>query len=382
MKKMKRFLALALAGFMALSAMSVLALPAMAETTNPARDIQTLAGAPIDKDGKQYNSVDDTVTPGQTIYFLLPGDAGKILGNDRYVRMTSRKTKNSKYINRIYLTEKILTSKKDQYYTVPNGLNDAYYYKTNSVKASNRNHYVAVELKDYTGSEEIRVDFDLNFTVRRDSSAGYGFQYGTGTTSRNKVDPPTGKTLAATVKNPMYLENSKFKYTGDRMTLSGRIYVGNKATNGYDTTVTVGGAGKTIKIAAADNNFVSFDTNYDTIATLEFVGSSNPDDFIARLSTKWPSDLLSKFRSTDAVIWRFTAANIDCDSRAKLSLANPFDEDFNPKRAYIYSVDSRGILRDVSKNFTYDSDEDVYVTRTRSLGIYIISDRKVSTSNR
>lgn len=381
MKKHQRLTAIILAGVTALSALAALALPAAADTVNPTKELLSLSGAPIDKDGKQYAKTDDTVTPGQTVYFLLPGDAGKMLGNDRYVRMTTRKTRNSKYINQIYLTDRILTSKSGQTYSVPNGLNNTYYYKTNDVKANARNTYVAVEIKDYTGAEEIRLDFDLNFTVRRDSSAGYGFRYGTGTTARNSLTPPAGSpAMAATVYNPWFLESANFKSSGDRITLTGRVYVGNKSTNGYDTSVTVGGAGKTIKIAAADDNFVSFDTKYDTIATLEFVGSSNPDDFIARLSTKWPSDLLSKFRNTDAVIWRFTAANIDCDSRAKLSLKNPFDEDFNPKRAYIYSVDSRGVLRDVTKNFTYDSDEDVYYTRTRSLGIYVISDKKVSAS--
>lgn len=376
MKTIKRFLALFMAGAAALA----LALPASATTTNPAKDLKTLSGAPIDKDGKQYNSADETVTPGQTIYFLLPGDAGKMLGNDRNVRMTVRKTNNSKYINRIYLTERILTSKKDQTYYVPNGLNNANYYATNGVKANARNQYVAVELKDYTGSDEIRVDFDLNFTVRRDSSTGYGFRYGTGVTSKN-TKAPAG--TANSVYNPMFVENSNFKESGDRVTLSGRVYVGNKATNGYDTTVKVGGAGKTIKIAPADNNYVSFDTSYDTIATLEFMGSSNPEDFIARLSTKWPADLLSKFRNTDAVIFRFTPANIDADSRAVLTLMNPYadDDSINPKRVYIYSVNSRGVLQDVTKNFAYDEDEDAYYTRTRSLTTFIISDKKVSTKS-
>lgn len=380
MKSMKRLLAAALA---CAAAFTVLALPASAELVNPFKDLKALSGAPIDKDGKQYNSADDTITPGQTVYFLLPGDAGKILGNDKNVRMTVRKTNNSKYINRIYLVEKFLTTKQDQYYSVPNGFDNRYYYKTNSVQANARNQYVAVELNDYTGSDEIRVDFELNFTVRRDSSGGYGFRYGTGVTSRNSTQPSAGTAKpAASVYNPWFVESSKFKESGDRITLNGRVYLGNKATNGYDTTVAVGGAGKTIKIAAADNNFVSFETKSDTIATLEFMGSSNPEDFIARLSTKWPSDLLAKFRDTDAVIWRFTPASIDCDSRAKLSLTNPFDDDFNPKRVYIYTVDSRGILKDVTRNFTYDSDEDVYTTRTRSLGIYILSDQRVSTSSK
>lgn len=374
MKKVQRFMALILS---AITLASLLTVPAAAETITPFQYLKTLSGPPIDKDGKQYDA-EAAVTPGQTIYFLLPGDAGKMLGNDRNVRMTSRKTNNAKYINRIYLTDRILTSKKDATYTVPNGLTHKDYYTTNSVKANARNTYVAVELKDYTGFDEIRVDFDLNFTVRRDSNTGYGFRYGTGTSTRK---PNTAS--AANVYNPWFIENTRFKSSGDRMTLTGQIYVANKSTNGYDTSVTVGGAGKTIKIAPADNNFISFDTNYDTIATLEFVGSSNPEDFIARLSTKWPSDLLSKFRDTDAVIWRFTEASIDCDSRAQLSLRNPFDEDsrINPKRVYIYSVDSRGILRDVTRNFIYDSDEDIYTTRTRTLGIYIISDQKVNTSS-
>ena len=247
------------------------------------------------------------------------------------------------------MTERYLpprTNKDD--YIVPSGITNNNYYATNAVKAYARHQYVAVEIKDYTGSEEIRLD----------STTGYGFSYGVGRTDR--VANPKDPKAAIWMDNPAFIENSKFKETGDRLTLSGRIYVGNKQTNGYDTSVTVGGAGKTIKIAASDSNFVSFDTKYDTIATLEFTGSSNPENFIARLSTKWTSGLLSKFRNTDAVIWRFTPANIDCDSRAKLTLSNPFDEDQNPNRVYIYTVNSNGVLQDVTNKFTYDEDEDVY----------------------
>lgn len=375
---MKQFFKRILALSAALAALTALAAPqAVAETINPAKDLTSLSGAPIDKDGKQYAAADATVTPGQTVYFLLPGSAGKILGNERNIRLSVRKNRNSKYINRIYLTERYLPPKtyKDDY-IVPSGITNNNYYTTNAVKAYARHQYVAVEIKDYTGSEEIRLDFDLNFTVRRDSTTGYGFTYGTGRTDR--VANPKDPKAAAWIDNPAFIENSKFRETGDRLTLSGRIYVGNKQTNGYDTSVTVGGAGKTIKIAASDSNFVSFDTKYNTIATLEFTGSSNPEDFIARLSTKWTSGLLSKFRNTDAVIWRFTPANIDCDSRAKLTLTNPFDEDQDPNRVYIYTVNSNGVLQDVTSKFTYDDEEDVYYTRTRSLGTYIISDKRVN----
>lgn len=121
---MKKFLKRLLALTAALAALTALAAPqVMAETINPAKDLTSLSGAPIDKDGKQYASADATVTPGQTVYFLLPGSAGKILGNDRNIRLSVRKNRNSKYINRIYLTERYLpprTNKDD--YIVPSGI--------------------------------------------------------------------------------------------------------------------------------------------------------------------------------------------------------------------------------------------------------------------
>lgn len=90
---MKKFLKRLLALTAALAALTALAAPqVMAETINPAKDLTSLSGAPIDKDGKQYASADATVTPGQTVYFLLPGSAGKILGNDRNIRLSVRKT--------------------------------------------------------------------------------------------------------------------------------------------------------------------------------------------------------------------------------------------------------------------------------------------------
>lgn len=379
---LKKMISVLLAGLtVAALALPALAAPAENNTVLPAYDLATLSGAPIDKDGKQYDT-DATVTPGQTIYFLLPGDAGKMLGDDRYVRMSSRKTRSSKYIGNIYLTQKYLTTKQVPEASVPTNLKNQYYYATNSVPVNRRNTYVAVELKDYTGSEEVRIDFDVTFTVRRDSTNGYGFRYGTGSTLRNQKIPPVGTVLDDEIYNPWCVQDQNFRQTGDRITFSSRLYVANKAASGSDTVVMAGGSGKTIKVAASADNYVSFETEYDTIATLEFTGATNPDNFIAKLSTKWPSDLGAKFADTDAVIWKFSPANIDCVSRAKLTLSNPFYEDLNPARAYVYTVDSRGVLKDVTRSFYYDKNEDAFYTYTRSLGTYIISDRKVRTTSR
>ena len=105
------------------------------------------------------------------------------------------------------MTERYLpprTNKDD--YIVPSGITNNNYYATNAVKAYARHQYVAVEIKDYTGSEEIRLDFDLNFTVRRDSTTGYGFSYGVGRTDR--VANPKDPKAAIWMDNPAFIENN------------------------------------------------------------------------------------------------------------------------------------------------------------------------------
>lgn len=368
-KNWKRRIAMALACAAVLTLASI---PTFA-TATAAKRIETLTGAPIDEDGVQYSDIGDTITPGQTIYFLLPGEAGKLLNNTTNIRVTTRKTQNAKFLGNISVVSKRLTTGSGSY-SVPSGFaaTDAY-AATNTVTRNVRNNYIAVELKDYTGTEEVRIEFEVSFTVRKSAAKGYGFTYGTG-----KSALKSGYTGAASQENPIYIPASDFKTNGDKITLKAVLFIGNKQNSSPDITIQAGSAGQTIDPVAGEENTVTFEDRNNTLATLTYHASSNPEKFFAKLSTKWTSNLLTRFDDAEAFIWRFSAANIDSSSRATLALNNPFDEDsVDPFDVYIYTVDSNGVLKNVTSSFSYDEDEDTFSFKTRTLGTYIISDTKI-----
>ena len=166
----------------------------------------------------------------------------------------------------------------------------------------------------------------------------------------------------------------------DKLTLTGNLYVANPQEEG-DATVEVGSKGVTIKPERNSVNEITFE-GADTVATLTFRANNNPRKFLARLTTSWPNAALSnKFRSTDAVIRKFSPATIDATSRATLSLNNPFAyDDVDPEDVYIYTADSKGNLKDITRTVYYNSDEDAFELQTRTLTTYIISDKRVKTT--
>ena len=136
----------------------------------------------------------------------------------------------------------------------------------------------------------------------------------------------------------------------------------------------------TVKPLKNEQNIVTFESD-GTMAILEFNANSNPEKFYAKLTTKWTSELLRTFRDTDAVIRKFSAATIPATSRAKLMLINPFDPDeIEPESIYIYQVNAKGGLSNVTSSFWYDADEDAFCTRTRTLGTWVLSNERVKTT--
>ncbi|MEM1484703.1 hypothetical protein V6615_07440 [Oscillospiraceae bacterium PP1C4] len=346
---MKKLIAVTLAALMSLS-VSVTAFAA-----NPVeRKLTELTSNPISEDGVAYNA-GDSVTPNQTIYFLIPNSAAAKLNDSKTTKVSIRKTKNAKLVKSVKLVEKKITTTSGNYIVpVVNTLDPT--KKTDNVPMNQRNTYLAVELNDTTGTDEYKVELAVSFTAKK---ADVNFTYGNASSV-----PANANFLATPLKN------------GDKLTLNASFYVANKADSG-DTSVTVGNKGMIIKPVKNDINEVIFESD-DTLATLTFKANSNPDKFYAKLTTKWTSDLLAKFKNTDAVIRRFTPATIDSSSRAVLMLNNPFDEDaVDTDDVYIYTVDSKGVLTNVTSSFTYDEDEDAFVTKTRTLGTWIISDTKI-----
>ena len=79
------------------------------------------------------------------------------------------------------------------------------------------------------------------------------------------------------------------------------------------------------------------------------------------------------------MIRKFTAATIPASGRATLALNNPFDSDIDPDDVYIYTADSKGKLRDITRTVTYNEDDDTFELQTRTLTTYILSNERVST---
>lgn len=319
------------------------------------KDIQVLGGPPISENGIQYRS-DDAVVPNQTVYFLLPDNVGDYLKDEDYFRMTVRKEKNGKLVKSVKLVEKILTKDSKIKYPVKTFKRTSV-WDTAEVTGYARNTYIAVDLNELLDDEEYKVSIRLNFTARRSiPEMCYGHT------------PPT-----------IAKDGQRSKFTsamsqGERLPIDVEFFVKNREDRG-DASISLGlNQGKTVKPIANETNEVLFEGE-DVIASVLFNVSSNPDSFYAKMSTKWSGELLRKFRNTDAVIRVFTPATIDATSRATLRLYNPFyeDSDIQPEDCYIYHVNSSGKITDVSGQFSYDSNEDAFVTRTRTLSTWIIS---------
>lgn len=358
--KMKKTLSAALAAMLALGA----AVPAFAAVQTKEMEISSLSGGLVLEDGTQQ-SLNTSVLPSQTVYFLLPDSIASLVSSNKDYRLSVRKQRNSKLVKSVEIVEKRLTSSKKTVY-LPNVASPA--NRPGAVandpewaaySTKDRNTYLAVELNDTTSDQEYKIQLTATLTVRKDNVSIY---YG------NKSIRKAGS------GTPIYTMND-----GDKLALNVSFFVANQVQEGEDSDVTVGKTGKTIKPARNSENTVTFEGE-DTLAVLSFKANSSPEKFYAKLTTKWPSGLLSKFQNTDAVVRQFSAATIPASSRATLSLVNPFSlYDVDPEDVYIYWVSSTGKLTNVTDSFWYDEDEDAFLTKTRTLGTWVISDGKVST---
>ena len=245
-------------------------------------------------------------------------------------------------------------------------------------KTSERRAYLAVELADTAVPEEVKVQFTATFTAKKPVVLCYGKRK----VSEGEFEKvQTVNDNGTTVNTLKYLRFFDGKQN-DKLTLTGNLYVANPQEEG-DATVEVGSKGVTIKPERNSVNEISFEGE-DTVATLTFRANNNPRKFLARLSTSWPTTALSnKFRNTDAVIRKFSPATIDATSRATLSLNNPFAYDeVDPGDVYIYTADSKGNLKDITRTVYYNADEDAFELQTRTLTTYILSDKRVKTTTK
>ena len=294
--KMKKTLSAALAAMLALGA----AVPAFAAVQTKEMEISSLSGGLVLEDGTQQ-SLNTSVLPSQTVYFLLPDSIASLVSSNKDYRLSVRKQRNSKLVKSVEIVEKRLTSSKKTVY-LPNVASPA--NRPGAVandpewaaySTKDRNTYLAVELNDTTSDQEYKIQLTATFTARKDNVSIY---YG------NKSIRKAGS------GTPIYTMND-----GDKLALNVSFFVANQVQEGEDSDVTVGKTGKTIKPARNSENTVTFEGE-DTLAVLSFKANSNPEKFYAKLTTKWPSGLLSKFQNTDAVVRQFSAATIPASSRA------------------------------------------------------------------
>ena len=134
-----------------------------------------------------------------------------------------------------------------------------------------------------------------------------------------------------------------------------------------------------------DNEVLWVDNNKD-LAKLEFTADSDTSVYYPKLSTQWNNeDYAELIGDMDAYMFNFVGnPTISSTSRPVLTLYNPFyDEDEEAltvaeEDIVVYLVNADGTIDDITAQFTIEENEDgdnVLVTKTRTLGTYIIAER-------
>lgn len=139
-----------------LAAVTILSLAAPALAAGPAAGSQSYAiykvtGNPVDGNGRQFNA-NDTVSPGQTIYYALPETMAAWVDNASNFRLSTRKTSNGKLIKSIKLVEKKLTGHVERPDGLPAQPAGPDRQGLRRLQDGERRAYLAVELADTGGS--------------------------------------------------------------------------------------------------------------------------------------------------------------------------------------------------------------------------------------
>ncbi|MBC8586467.1 hypothetical protein [Youxingia wuxianensis] len=227
-------------------------------------------------------------------------------------------------------------------------------YKINGV----RTDAIEIALKEDLTDEETKVEVELRFNFRKNVS--------------------------------MNLANSSAIEKGTKATATLVFYVENGEMR-LDDTATVGTSGVYAKAEKNEDNSLEWEDNNNTIAKLEFSANDDPDAFYPRMTTSWElaiGDTINNknFEGTDAVVRAFRAAPVEipCTSRASFYLYMPaeFGDDVDPADVAIYEVKDNEFV-DVTSKFEYvetdedGNDVDGFLTRTRTLGVYVICEKAV-----
>ena len=219
-----------------------------------------------------------------------------------------------------------------------------------------RAYYVEIKLNEDLTDEETKVELKYTFTAKENIQG------------KDTFGIKKGAKLIGDVV--FYVENGEMR---------------------LDDTATVGTSGKYAKAEKNEDNSLEWEDNNNTIAKLEFSANDDPDAFYPRMTTSWElaiGDSINNknFEGTDAVVRAFRAAPVEipCTSRASFYLYMPdeFGDDVDPADVAIYEVKDNEFV-DVTSKFEYvETDEDGndidgFLTRTRTLGVYVICEKAV-----
>lgn len=278
----------------------------------------------------------DISTPEQcsfdtTYYFAIqdPAIAQGYFSNDKYFRTT-------------------ISNKKGQSYL------DGNPSITTRVINGRRYDVIKVKIKESGSTDEQEIRFTMNLKARR--------------------EPPSGVSG--------WSDNDEYK-------INFRLFASNDVDDSGDADPDAGD-NLVFKPRVNDDNTITWGTNANPVATLEFEASSDADDFYAKLSTKVNSRIYEKYGDpADAELFfrTFSGDSIDATSRGTLTLYNPWADDNyryapNPRDVYIYRVDGNNLV-DITDKFTYVREDDTpegiegWEIRTRVLDAYVISDKQL-----
>lgn len=248
--------------------------------------------------------------------------------------------------------------------------------------SNSRHSYIKIELFDDYTDKEYKITPYFTFTAKKDF-------YITQAGDVSDEKPAAALQPAFVPKGTKYVIESAALKNGpgpQSQGQAGAIYISNELIkNEADRDWAAGTGGYVVKPVKNEDNSVTWEDEIRTIAWLDFSANSDSNVYFPKLSTKWDNaDYAELFVDQDAFIYSFVGTpKISSTSRATLSLYNPyFDEDYQEKTGttvteediVIYEVNADGELIDVTKEFTFEENEDgvaVFTTKTRVLGTYI-----------
>lgn len=329
---MKKLISAVMAGAMVASMASVATFAnwgGTGATTEPLTITSAYVGdastANVLSSGTSFN-----VNPNKTIYYDIPmvsGTSSWDLADSDFFKFKVKKNDGSKIISSVKIVEKVVA-----------GINGGV-----------RDRAIEVKLKEDMTDKETKVDMTFTFT--------------------------------ATQKG---VDARKAAYVGDKAVGDVTFYVSNTASNTEDTAWQAGTGGYIARPVKNEENEVLWEDENRELALLEFSADSDVVKYFPKLSTVWDNEAYRvNFSEGDAFIFKFLGKPaISSTSRADLTIYNPFinaDEEYSVSmdELTIYMENADGDLEDVTDEFTAKIDDDgreVFVTKTRQLGTYVIAD--------